>query len=255
MENSNELVFSAEAAKGICQIVLNQPRKKNAINARMMDLLSEQLLAADEDNSVRVIILRGVDGNFSSGGDLNQNSSEESSPEYARKTLRHYGMAIRTIRHISKPVIAMVDGYAIGGAFALVLASDLVCASEGAVFMPAFCQIGIIPEMGIMKYLPELVGPQRAKEILFFGDRISSKKLYELGLVNRVFSTESLEDGTLSYAQTLAEMPDASIQITKNIMNSLADENLDVVLSSELTASPFCTTTKAYAQTMAKYAK
>lgn len=255
VNDERDVVYAEDAGDGIRIIYLNQPKKKNAISAPMMDLLSELLLAADGDDEVRVVVLRGAGEIFSSGGDLNQGDGTKPTPEQARKTLRRYLRAIRTVRTIAKPVVAMVDGYAIGGAFALVLASDLVCASDRAQFVPAFCQIGIIPEMGIMKLLPELVGAQRAKELLFIGGKIPAAQMQEWGLVNRLFPAESLEEGTLAFARELSSMPDASIQITKTLMNSLSDEGLNSCLEAESTASPFCTMTAAYAATMERFAK
>lgn len=255
MTAEKDVVYAQMAEEGVRIIYLNQPRKKNAISARMMDLLADLLDAADADDDVRAIVLRGEGDNFSSGGDLNQNGPDDAGPETARKTLRHYGHAIRAMRRTCKPVIAMVDGYAVGGAFSLALASDLVCAADTACFIPAFCQIGIIPEMAMMKHLPELVGPQRAKEILFLGGKISAQQMNELGLVNRLCSHEELQQQTMELACAVASMPSASIQITKGIMNSLADGTLDTCLEAELTASPFCTTTADFAATREKFAK
>lgn len=249
----NQVVYAEMKEDGIQVIFLNQPKKKNAISADMMKLLHGILVEADGNDEVRAIILRGAGENFSSGGDLSQSPSEELCPENARKTLKHYTRVIKTMRSISKPIITMVDGYAVGGAFSMTLASDLVCVSDRAVFMPAFCQIGIVPEMAMMKYLPELVGPQRAKEIIFLGGKFTGEQMRDLGLVNRIFKAESLEEETMKLAQELAAMPAASIQVVKGIMNSLADTDLDTVLEAELTASPFCTTTKAYAETMKKF--
>lgn len=250
-----DVVYAEDAGDGIRVIYLNQPKKKNAISAPMMDILSDELIAADRDDDVRVVVLRGVGENFSSGGDLNQGDGSAPTPEGARKTLRRYLRAVRSVRTIAKPVIAMVDGYAVGGAFALVLASDLVCASDRAQFVPAFCQIGIIPEMGMMKMLPELVGAQRAKELLFIGGKIPASQMKDWGLVNRLFAADALEEETMAFARQLSAMPDASIQITKTMMNSLADETLNACLEAESTASPFCTTTTAYAKTMERFAK
>ncbi|WP_270548323.1 enoyl-CoA hydratase/isomerase family protein [Eggerthella lenta] len=250
-----DVVYAERLEGGIEVVYLNQPRKKNALSGEMMTKLDALLRAADVDDGVRVVVLRGAGDDFSSGGDLDQGPALEPGPEGARKTLRRYLAVVRTIRTMSKPVVAMVDGYAVGGAFALVCASDLVCASERALFVPAFCQIGIVPEMGMMKLLPDLVGPQRAKELLFFGGKIPALQLYDWGVVNRVFPTETLEADTLWFARQLAGMPDASIHLTKNIMNALADGNLEACLEAESTASPFCTTTKAYAATMEKFAR
>lgn len=255
MSEEKDTVFAEAAADGVQVVYLNQPQKKNAINAEMMDKLDALLAAADADLDVRAVVLRGAGENFSSGGDLNQAPAPLPGPEGARLTLRRYLAVVRRIRTMSTPVIAMVDGYAVGGAFALCLASDLVCASDRALFVPAFCQIGIVPEMGMMKLLPEVVGAQRAKELLFFGGKISAAQLHEWGVVNRVFSADTLEEETMAFARGLAAMPASSIQVTKNIMNSLADTNLDACLEAESTASPFCTTTQAYAQTMAKFAR
>lgn len=255
MSEEKDVVCAERAGDGIEVLYLNQPRKKNALSGDMMGKLDALLRAADDANDVRVVVLRGAGQDFSSGGDLNQGPVLEPGPEGARKTLRRYLSVVRTMRTIAKPVVAMVDGYAVGGAFALACASDLVCASDRALFVPAFCQIGIIPEMGMMKLLPDLVGPQRAKELLFFGGKIPAQQLQAWGLVNRVFPAATLEEETLAFARELAAMPDASIQITKNIMNALADSSLEACLEAESTASPFCTTTKAYAATMEKFAR
>ncbi len=255
MTEERDMVYMEKGEDGIAVVYLNQPRKKNAINATMMDLLTDCLQEADDDPEVRVIVLRGSGDCFTSGGDLSQSSPEENTPENARKTYRKYCRAITTMRTIAKPIIAMVDGYAVGGGFAMVLASDLVCVSETATIIPAFCQIGIAPEMGVVKFLPELVGMQRAKEILFLGDRIKGTRLGELGIANRVVPSEELEATTMELAKRLADMPDASIQVAKGMLNSLCDANLQASLALEQTGSPFCTTTKAYAKTMEKFAK
>jgi 2-(1,2-epoxy-1,2-dihydrophenyl)acetyl-CoA isomerase len=238
---------------GVEVIYFNQPAKRNAISAAMMEGLSELLRAADADDQVRVVVLRGVGAVFSSGGDLSQGGP--AGPEAARKTYRKYAAAVRTLRQIAKPVICMVQGYAVGGAFSLCLAADLLVCSDSAVFIPAFCQIGIIPEMGMMKYLQDLVGAHRAKELLFCGGRIAPAYLERLGVVNHVYPDGECEAATYALAQALAEQPDASIQITKNLMNALADTNLAASLDAEATASPFCTTTAAFAATQERFNK
>lgn len=255
MSADHDAVYMEKIGDGVAVIYLNQPKKKNAINARMMDLLSACLHEADEDEDIRAVVLRGAGDCFTSGGDLSQGSPEENTPEHARKTYRKYCRALNAMRRMSKPVVAMVDSYAVGGGFALILASDLVCIAEEAAIVPAFCQIGIAPEMGVVKFLPELVGQQRAKEILFLGERISGKELFDLGIANRVCPSSALEDVSYGMAKRLAQMPDASIQVAKGMVNALSDTNLQVALDMEQTASPFCTTTRAYAATMAKFAK
>ena len=188
MSENTDMVYMEKGEDGVAVVYLNQPKKKNAINATMMDLLTDCFHEADEDPEVRAIVLRGSGNCFTSGGDLSQSSPEENTPEHARKTYRKYCRTVTAMRTIAKPIVAMVDGYAVGGGFALMLASDLVCVSETATVIPAFCQIGIAPEMGVVKFLPELVGMQRAKEILFLGDRISGVRLGELGIATKAYA-------------------------------------------------------------------
>jgi 2-(1,2-epoxy-1,2-dihydrophenyl)acetyl-CoA isomerase len=240
-------VYLERPEDGIAVVVLNQPRKKNAISAVMMDRLRELLIACDDDPDVRVVVLRGAGEHFSSGGDLKQTPPEEATIARAREQLRRYLRATETIRQIATPVITMVDGYAVGGAFSLMLASDLVVVSDRATIVPAFCQIGIVPEMGMMKLLPDLVGQQRAKEILFLGERLTGDDLLRLGIANRVLPAADLEAGTLVLARQVAGMPPLSVQITTSIMNAAADPGLAQVLQAEATASPFCTATGPFA--------
>lgn len=238
---------------GIAVVELDQPEKKNAISAPMMDRLSDLLEEADADPDVRVVVLRGAGDVFSSGGDLSQGGPDGPTVEQARAQLRRYLRAIRTVRRIGTPVVAMVDGYAVGGAFSLVLACDLVCVSDRVRAIPAFCALGIVPEMGIMKLLPELVGEKLAKEILFTNRTLVADDLQRMGVANRVLAPEQLWEGTLELARTVAGMPSLGIQVTKGIMNGAADVGLDAVLEAESTASPFCAQTAEHRELAARF--
>jgi 2-(1,2-epoxy-1,2-dihydrophenyl)acetyl-CoA isomerase len=141
---------------------------------------------------------------------------------------------------MATPVIAMVDGFAVGGAFSLMLACDLACVSDRVQVVPAFCRIGIVPEMGLAKFLPQLVGDKLAKELLFTDRVLGAADLLEYRLVNRVFTPEALEAGTRELARGVAAMPPLAIQITKGMINSGYDAGLDQLLETESVASPFC---------------
>lgn len=241
-----DAVYAEHPEPGIVTLVLNQPRKKNAISAAMMVALGELLRAAEADDEVRVVVLRGAGDNFSSGGDLRQTPPEQVSIENTRATLRPYLEVIRQIRRMAKPVIAMVDGYAVGGAFSLMLACDLVCVSDRVQVVPAFCRIGIVPEMGLAKFLPQLVGDKLAKELLFTDRVLGGADLLGHRLANRVFPAAELEAGTLGLARQVAAMPPLSIQVTKGMLNAAYDTGLDAMLETESTASPFCANTAAF---------
>jgi 2-(1,2-epoxy-1,2-dihydrophenyl)acetyl-CoA isomerase len=244
--DSEDPVYAEHAEPGVLTVVLNQPRKRNAISAPMMVRLADLLRAADADPDVRVVIIRGAGENFSSGGDLRQTPPEQVSIENTRATLRPYLAAIQQVRRMATPVIAMVDGYAVGGAFSLMLACDLVCVSDRVQIVPAFCRIGIVPEMGLAKFLPQLVGDKLAKELLFTDRVLGADELLAYRLVNRVFAPDDLAAGTLEMARTVAAMPPLSIQVTKGMLNSGYDTGLDAMLEAESVASPFCANTAGF---------
>ncbi|HBR08088.1 MAG TPA: enoyl-CoA hydratase [Clostridiales bacterium] len=234
-------------------IVLNQPKKKNAISAVMMDKLADALNELEEDEGVRVIALTGEGENFCAGGDLDQPGPKPMTAEFSRKSLRRYIRAVNAIRSVGKPVIAMVRGYAVGGAVSLMLASDLVCLSEDAKIIPNFCKIGLIPELGLMSTLPAVVGPQKAKEILFFGERLSAADCLSLGIANRVFPEERFREDSMAFALKAAELPALSIQITKGIMNSATNAELAAVMEAESIGSPFCAGSEEFKSMSAKF--
>ncbi|WP_019240273.1 MULTISPECIES: enoyl-CoA hydratase/isomerase family protein [Bacillus] len=250
-----DVIYTDIREKGIAFLVINKPQRKNAIDRVMMDMLSDQLNALDANPDVKVIILKGEGENFTAGGDLKQAGPEGFTIEETRFTLKKYNRTIRTIQDISKPVIAMVDGYAVGGGMALALACDMIYVSDRVKFTANFVKVGIIPEMGTMMFLPQLMGPYRAKELMFTGRFVEAEEAYKLGIANKVFPAEELEQGTLAFAQEIAALSNTSIQLIKNITNATMSTMLDSVLEAESTASPFCTQTVAYKETAAKFNK
>lgn len=249
----HEQVTLTRRDDGVGVVVLDQPAKKNAISAAMMDRLCDLLEQADVDPDIRVLVLRGAGDVFSSGGDLSQSGPNGPTVESSRAQLRRYLRAVRTVRRIGTPVVAMVDGYAVGGALSLVLACDLVCVSDRVRAIPAFCALGIVPEMGMMKLLPDLVGEKAAKEILFTNRTLTGEDLGRMGVANRVLPADRLWEGTLELALAVAAMPALAVQVTKGIMNGAADTGLDAVLEAEATASPFCAQTAEHRAVVARF--
>lgn len=252
-EAATDTVLVERLDGGVLVIVLNQPAKKNAIDAAMAVRVTELLRAADGDPQVGAVVLRGAGETFSSGGDLSQSGTEEPTVETARDQLRCYLELVRAVRGVQVPVIAMADGVAVGGAFSLMLACDLVTVSDRVRVIPAFCGIGIVPEMGMMKLLPQLVGDKLAKEILFTNRVLGADDLAGWHLVNRVLAPADLLDGTLDLARAVAAMPRASIAVTKGLLNASYDVGLETVLQAESTASPFCTRTDGFRQATARF--
>lgn len=250
----NDVVFVSRDGK-VGSIYLNQPRKKNAISAIMMDKLTDFLHQLEQDDNIRVIVLRGAGENFCAGGDLDQPGPRPMTAEFSRQSLRRYLRAVKAIRATGKPVVALVRGYAVGGGVSLMMACDLVCLSAQCRIIPNFCKIGLIPEMGLMSTLPAVVGPQRAKEILFFGRGLTAEDCLTAGLANRVFSEESFETDAATFIGELAQLPSLSLQITKGIINSNMDTQLSSVMEAESIGSPFCSQGEEFKAICARFQK
>lgn len=250
----NEVVYIKREGP-VGTIVLNQPHKKNAISAVMMDLLVQSLHALENEDEIKVIALCGEEDNFCAGGDLDQPGPRPMTAEFSRQSLRRYIRATKEIRATSKPVVALVKGYAVGGAVSLMLACDLVCLEENCRIIPNFCKIGLIPEMGLMSTLPAIVGPQKAKELLFFGERLSASDCLALGLANRVFPAGSFQNDCKEFLLKLAALPNLSLRITKGIMNSTMDTQLAAVMEAESIGSPFCSQGEEFKAISAKFQK
>lgn len=251
----NEDVYVDKRDDGIAFLVINKPQRKNAISGPMMDLLSDALIELDADDAVRVIILKGEGEDFSAGGDLKQGGPEGLTVDRGRKLLKKYIRTIQTVQQIGKPVIAMVDGWAVGGAMSLALACDIIYVSNRVKFTSNFLKVGIIPEMGVMMFLPQLIGPYRAKELWFTGRVVDAEEGYKMGFVNRILPAAELEEGTIAFAKEIAAVSSMSVQITKGITNSTMSPMLNLVMEAESTASPFCTQTAEYKEIIAKFMK
>lgn len=250
-----EDIYIARREDGVAFLVINKPQKKNAISGPMMDQMTDALIALNEDDSVRVIILKGEGDNFSAGGDLTQSGPAEPTIDQTRKTLKRYLRTIHTVQQIGKPVIAMVDGWAVGGAFSLALACDIIMVSDRVKFTSNFLKVGIIPEMGAMMFMPQVMGSYRAKELWFTGRIVGAEEAYQMGFANKIFPAEQLEEGTIAFAKEIAARSAVSLQITKSITNGTMSTMLDLVMEAESTASPFCTQTPEFKELMAQFKK
>jgi 2-(1,2-epoxy-1,2-dihydrophenyl)acetyl-CoA isomerase len=254
MNNSNMLnnsVIIDKRADGVALVIINKPARRNALDPHLMDDLTDAFQTLDDDNEVKVIILKGQGDHFSSGGDLKAIEPGPRPIEEKRKMLRRYARTIQAIQNMDKPVIAMVKGYAVGGGMSLALACDLILASEDARFSCNFLKVGIVPEMGAMLFLPQALGLYRAKDLWFTGRIVEAAEARAMGFVNQVFPSEEIEAATISLAQELALLPSVSLRITKRIANATVNHMLNTILDCEAQSSPFCSESddhKAYVE-------
>lgn len=215
---------NVRVANGTATIELNRPQALNAWNVQLgVDLLAA-LRQAAADDTVRAILITGAGRAFSSGADLKDVSGGELTPEgrpNVYKTLtERYHPIMHAIRDVPKPVIAAVNGPAVGIGCSLALCCDLIVAAESAYFLLAFVNIGLVPDGGSSLFVPSRVGMARASELAMLGGRLPAVKALEWGLINRVIADEKFVAESLALAAKMATGPTRSYAGTKRQLNS-----------------------------------
>jgi 2-(1,2-epoxy-1,2-dihydrophenyl)acetyl-CoA isomerase len=217
------------------RITLNRPDVMNAWDKQFgLDLLAAMQEAADDD-AVRAVVITGAGRAFSSGADLRAgfDPTPDGHPDVETALRERYHPIIATIRRIPKPVLAAVNGPAVGIGCSLALACDLIVARESAYFLLAFVNIGLVPDGGSSLLLPERVGLARATEMAMLGERIGASQALDWGLINRVAADEDFETAVDELATRLANGPTAAYAGAKRQFNEWLFARLDAQLELE----------------------
>lgn len=196
-------------------ITLNRPQTLNALTTETFREIEEVLDAVTEDDEVRAVILTGA-GNraFAAGADIaNLRALESAQQGYAHSKSAH--ALLFKMRQLPKPVIAAVNGYALGGGCELAMAADIILASENAKFGQPEVNLGIIPGFGGTQRLPRLVGRTKALELILTGEHVSAQEAQAIGLVNRVVPGDKLMETAKSMAETIAQKAPLAIALAK----------------------------------------
>jgi 2-(1,2-epoxy-1,2-dihydrophenyl)acetyl-CoA isomerase len=217
----------------IAELTLNRPSSKNALDAALVDDLGAALERAAADKSVRVIVLGGSGGAFCSGVDLRSAADDLGSPERLSQRLDGFHRLIRGIVNAPKPVIAAVDGPAVGFGAELAFACDLRLASTTAYFEEKFSAIGLMPDGGGSFHLSRLLGLARTLELLLLGDRIAAEAALGLGLVRCVVPAAELQAEARKLAARLAEGPPLAFAAIKRAVREGLGSTLDQALARE----------------------
>jgi 2-(1,2-epoxy-1,2-dihydrophenyl)acetyl-CoA isomerase len=210
----------------VAQITLNRPERLNAWNQQLGEELREAVLSDAADPSVRAVLITGAGRGFSSGADLKdileRGASGEEVPNVGSLLRDRYHPIIKGIRELPKPVVAAVNGPAVGIGCSLALACDLILAAESAVFGLAFVNIGLIPDGGSTFLVPAAVGKARALEMAMLGEPLPASTALEWGLINRVAPDEKLMDEASALVRRLAKGPTRSYANSKRALNNSA---------------------------------
>ena len=206
-------------AEGIATITLNRPDRRNAFSPEMRDGMVRAILDATKDQKVRVLVITGAGRAFCAGADVK--AMAESFDQPAARQLRRESAAGDValpvlLQKCEKPVIAAINGVAVGGGLDLALACDIRIASDQARFAEVFIRRGMIPAMGGTFFLPRLVGIDKACYLIFTGDMIDAREAERIGLVTTVVPHEELEMATMELAEKLAKGPPLAIRRAKH---------------------------------------
>ena len=224
---TEHLLIERQAA--VLTLTLNRPEKKNALTRDMYSALADAINAAQDDKAIRAVIIRGSDSCFTSGNDvsdfINTPSSGPNSPVYR---------FLKAICHAEKPLIAAVNGPAVGVGTTLLLHCDLVYVADNARLKMPFVNLGLCPEAGSSFLLPRLLGHLRAAELLLLGEEISGQRAAEIGLANQALPAgDAVYQAALNSAERIASLPPGSIKLSKQLIKEGVSRHADEVMAAE----------------------
>jgi enoyl-CoA hydratase/carnithine racemase len=203
---------------GILQICLNRPEKKNALTRAMYDAMADAFAQVDSDPTLRVALLTGVGTTFTSGNDITDFQSRGNS---GRSSASRF---LPTISSMQKPLIAAVNGAAIGVGTTMLMHCDLIVAARSARFVMPFTSLGLVPEAASSLLFPRLLGTQRASALLLLGEPLDAATAFEWGFVNRVVDDAALLDTAREMARRLAALPPQAVRLTKRLIRHGAQD-------------------------------
>ncbi len=226
----SEILF--EIKGDIAFLALNRPEKLNALNRGMALELQDQLLACDENDAVRSVVLTGTGRAFCSGQDLTELPPDQV-PDIEKSIDEKYNPIIRLLKTIRKPVVCAVNGVAAGAGANIALACDIVVAVSSSSFVQAFSKIGLIPDCGGTFFLPRLIGLQKATALMMLGDKISAAEAERMGMIYACFEENEFAEKVQQIAMTLAKLPTVALMLTRKALLESSTNTLEEQLDLE----------------------
>ena len=219
---SDHLLVERQGA--VATVVLNKPQSHNAISIDMYQDLPAIMAELDADPSVKVVVLRGAgEKSFASGADISEFEQERSDATKARNYNKHVAAAEQAIEGVSKPTIAMIHGYCIGGGAGLAMACDIRFADDRARFAITPSKLGLVYSLESTKRVVDLAGPSRAKWILMSGQQIKAERALQLGLFDEVYAPDELETATYEFAELITTRAQFSVRSAKTMVRKVVE--------------------------------
>ncbi len=241
-----------EKKEDVAIVRINRPEKLNAMNIDVIKQMGSVMDELDKDDSVKVVIVTGTgEKAFSAGADIEYMS--KISPLEAEQYAMTGHATLNKIENLNKPVIAAVNGYALGGGCELALACDLRIASKNAAMGQPEVTIGICPGWGGTQRLMRIVGLARAKDLIYTGRRIGADEAFQMGLVNKVVELPQLLDECMNIAKQIAKNSSIAVRVSKTLLNRGIDSDINTGLKLEIFGWSLCFTHPDREQRMAAF--
>ncbi len=222
----------------ICIVRINNPKALNAINSQVIDELGQAVDEIEKDDTIDVVILTGEGKSFVAGADISQMSTLNA--EEGKRFGMEGERVFRKLELLNKPVIAAINGFALGGGCELSMACDIRIASTKAKFGQPEVGLGITPGFSGTQRLPRLVGMGIAKELIFTADIIGADEAYRIGLVNKVVEPEALMDTAMEMAKKIAAKGQIAVRYAKECINKGIDTDMDTAMGYESALFGMC---------------
>ncbi|MDY6965551.1 MAG: enoyl-CoA hydratase [Halobacteriota archaeon] len=239
--------------EGIATITINRPDARNSLDGKTYEELGIAIEDVRVDRDVRVVIITGAGKAFCAGLDLKYaGTMVRMTPPDVRAFIRNI-QQIFSLERLEKPVIAAVNGYAMGNGCDIALACDFRIASENAQFEMTYTKLGLIPDLGGTFRLPRLIGIEKAKELIYTGRRVDAKEAERIGLVSKVVPAEKLDSEVKEFAEKLAKGAPIAIGLAKMAINNGIGTDLRSAIEYEVYCQSLCLQTKDVAEAMAAF--
>lgn len=220
------VVITDRPSPEILRVLINRPKKRNAIDFDVREQMTHALLSARADSSVRAVVLGGVEGVFSAGGDLD--SMEGLDDEGARARMRHIHRLCRALAHLPVPVVSAVEGFCAGAAVGMSLLGDHIAVGNSTKIIFPFMGLGLVPDWGTMLTLPQRVGVGKARQLMTTGQITTGEEAFAIGLADKYVGDADIMDAAVEQATDLAALPQTAFARMKDRLNfpsaSLDDE-------------------------------
>jgi len=233
--------IQTEKKEDVAIVRINRPEKLNAMNIDAIKEMGNVMDQLDKDDSVKVVMVTGSgEKAFSAGADIEYMS--KISPLEAEQYALTGHTTLNKIENLNKPVIAAVNGYALGGGCELALSCDIRIASKNAAMGQPEVTIGICPGWGGTQRLMRVIGPSRAKDLIYTGRRISADEAFQMGLVNKVVELPQLMDECMNIARQIAKNSAIAVRVSKTLLNRGMDSDINTGLKLEIFGWSLCFT-------------